>query len=82
MIEEDLLYLNRKEVERLNLLDLDKSKVQLAQFAESDRVSFSDNNGAHKHGRAIRFYKKTISLISNDRHQWKVLPGFPLTSTD
>jgi hypothetical protein len=38
MGEDDLLYLNRMVVERLNLLAQAKSTVQLAQFAEGDRV--------------------------------------------
>ena len=38
MGEDDLLYLNRMVVERLNLLAQARSTVQLAQFAEGDRV--------------------------------------------
>jgi hypothetical protein len=37
MGEEDLLFLNRMVVERLNLLAQARSTVQLAQFAEGDR---------------------------------------------
>lgn len=76
MSEEDLLYLNRMVVERLNLLAQAKSTVQLAQFAEGDRVSFTDNNGTLKHGRVIRLNKKTVSLVTDDGHHWKVSPGF------
>ena len=50
MGEEDLLYLNRMVVERLNLLAQAKSTVQLAQFAEGDRVNFTNNDGTVKHG--------------------------------
>lgn len=76
MSEEDLLYLNRMVVERLNLLAQAKSTVQLAQFAEGDRVSFTDNNGTLRHGRVIRLNKKTVSLVTDDGHHWKVSPGF------
>ena len=41
MGEDDLLYLNRMVVERLNLLAQARSTVQLAQFAEGDRVEFT-----------------------------------------
>ena len=40
MGEQDLLFLNRMVVERLNLLAQARSTVQLAQFAEGDRVQF------------------------------------------
>ena len=40
--EEDLLYLNRMVVERLNLLAQAKSSVQLAQFTVSGRASHVD----------------------------------------
>ena len=82
MSEEDLLYLNRMVVERLNLLAQAKSTVQLAQFAEGDRVSFTDNAGTLKHGRVIRLNKKTVSLVTDDGHHWKVSPGFLRKSTD
>ncbi len=48
MGEEDLLYLNRMVVERLNLLDQAKSTVELAQFAEGDRVQFAGSDGSTK----------------------------------
>ena len=38
MGEQDLLFLNRMVIERLNLLAQATSTVQLAQFAEGDRV--------------------------------------------
>ena len=44
MGEQDLLFLNRMVVERLNLLAQARSTVQLAQFAEGDRVQFTAND--------------------------------------
>ena len=54
MGEEDLLYLNRMVVERLNLLAQAKSTVELAQFAEGDRVQFTASDGSVKHGIVMR----------------------------
>ncbi|MBN9368945.1 MAG: hypothetical protein J0H59_18225, partial [Comamonadaceae bacterium] len=48
MGEEDLLYLNRMVVERLNLLAQARSTVELAQFAEGDRVQFMASDGSVK----------------------------------
>lgn len=75
MGEEDLLFLNRMVVERLNLLAQAKSTVQLAQFAEGDRVEFTTQDGAVKHGVVVRLNKKTASLSTDDAQNWKVSPA-------
>jgi transposase-like protein len=75
MGEEDLLFLNRMVVERLNLLAQARSTVQLAQFAEGDRVEFTTNDGALKRGSVVRLKKKTASLLTDDGQQWKVSPA-------
>jgi hypothetical protein len=82
MSEAYLLYLNRMVVERLNLLAQAKSTLQLAQFAEGDRVSFTANDGTIKNVRVMRLNKKTVSLLTNDGQQWKVSPALLRKSTD
>lgn len=57
MGEDDLLYLNRMVVERLNLLAQAKSTVQLAQFTEGDRVQFTTNDGIVKHATVVKLNK-------------------------
>jgi hypothetical protein len=74
MGEEDLRYLNRMVVERLNLLAQARCTVQLAQFAEGDRVCFTTNDGADKHAVVLRLNKKTASLLTDDGQNWKVSP--------
>jgi hypothetical protein len=76
MSEDDLLYLNRMVVERLNLLAQARSTVQLAQFAEGDRVQFTTSDGTVKHGVIVKLNKKTASLQADDGHYWKVSPSF------
>lgn len=75
MGEEDLLYLNRMVVERLNLLAQAKSTVELAQFTEGDRVHFTVTDGSVKHGIVLRLNKKTASVHTDDGQSWKVSPG-------
>lgn len=75
MGEEDLLYLNRMVVERLNLLAQAKSTVELAQFAEGDRVQFTASDGNVKHGVVLRLNKKTASVRTDEGQSWKVSPG-------
>lgn len=75
MGEEDLLFLNRMVIERLNLLAQVRSTVQLAQFAEGDRVEFTTQDGTVKHGVVVRLNKKTASLRTDDAQNWKVSPA-------
>ena len=75
MSEEDLLFLNRMVVERLNLLAQARSTVQLAQFAEGDRVEFTTSDGVIKQGVVVRLNKKTASLRTDDAQSWKVSPS-------
>ena len=75
MGEQDLIYLNRMVVERLNLLAQAKSTVQLAQFSEGDRVGFTTQDGTLKRGVIVRLNKKTASLRTDDGQNWKVSPG-------
>jgi len=57
MGEEDLLFLNRMVLERLNLLAQARSTVQLAQFAEGDRVEFTTHDGLVKRAIVLRLNK-------------------------
>lgn len=75
MGEQDLLFLNRMVVERLNLLAQARSTVQLAQFAEGDRVQFTANDGSTQHGMVMRLNKKTASVLTDDGQNWKVSPA-------
>ncbi|QNP49107.1 hypothetical protein [Diaphorobacter aerolatus] len=82
MGEEDLLYLNRMVIERLNLLAQVKSTVQLAQFTEGDRVEFTTNQGVIKRGTIVRLNKKTASLRTDDGQDWKVSPSLLRKASD
>jgi hypothetical protein len=75
MDEEDLLFLNRMVLERLNLLAQARSTVQLAQFAEGDRVEFTTHDGLVKRAIVLRLNKKTASLHTDDGQNWKVSPA-------
>lgn len=75
MSEADLRYLNHMVVERLKLLTQARSTVQLAQFAQGDRISFTTRDGTELHGTIVRLNKKTVSLRADDGSLWKVSPG-------
>ena len=75
MGEEDLIYLNRMVVERLNLLAQAKTTVKLAQFAEGDRVHFTISDGNIKHAVVLRLNKKTASVLTDEGQRWNVSPS-------
>ncbi|MCK9470099.1 MULTISPECIES: hypothetical protein [Alcaligenaceae] len=74
MSEADLVYLNRMVVERLNLLAQARSTVQLARFAQGDRICFTASDGTEKHGTVLRLNKKTVSVCTDDNQRWNVSP--------
>ena len=49
--------------------------MQLAQFAEGDRVQFTANDRSIKHGMIMRLNKKTASVLTDDGQNWKVSPA-------
>ncbi len=75
MGEEDLRFINRLVVERLNLLAQARSTVQLAQFAVGDRVQFTLSDGTVMRATVMRLNKKTASLRTGDGRHWTVSPG-------
>ncbi|NQU47200.1 MAG: hypothetical protein HQ519_01015 [Planctomycetes bacterium] len=73
--EEDLRFLNRLIVERLKLLSQAKSTVLMAEFSTGDRVRFTSSEGRTTEGWIVRLNKKTVSIDTDDGHQWRVPPG-------
>lgn len=73
--EEDLLFLNRLIVERLKLISQAKSTSLMASFTKGDRVGFQAPDGRMLEGIVLRLNKKTVSVATDDGHQWNVAPG-------
>lgn len=73
--EEDLLFLNRLIVERLKLISQAKSTRLMASFTKGDRVGFQAPDGRKLEGIVLRLNKKTVSVATDDGHQWNVAPG-------
>ena len=74
--EDDLRFLNRLIVERLNLIHQARSTYMLAHFSVGDRVRFSTGSGEQKSGVVVRLNKKTASIATHDGQHWKVHPGY------
>lgn len=73
--EEDLLFLNRLIVERLNLISQARSTSLMTSFTKADRVGFQAPDGRMLEGIVLRLNKKTVSVATDDGHQWNVAPG-------
>lgn len=73
--EEDLLFLNRLIVERLNLISQARAITLMTSFTRGDRVGFQAPDGRMLEGMVLRLNKKTVSVATDDGHQWNVAPG-------
>lgn len=73
---EDLLFLDRAIIERLNLMAQAKSTLLMADFHAGERVRFQGPDGISKAGVIIRLNRKTASIRTDDGYRWNVFPGF------
>ena len=71
--EEDLRFLNRLIVNRLDFLQQVNSSVEMTKFAAGDRVNFLHNGGLIS-GVITRFNKKTVTVIADGGLRWTVPP--------
>jgi hypothetical protein len=71
----DLRFLNSLIVERLKILYQMKSSIQMSSFSIGDKVNFQVSAGCVKRGIIHRLNKKTVTIITEDNHQWNVAPG-------
>ncbi|GAB2897365.1 hypothetical protein GCM10027046_28640 [Uliginosibacterium flavum] len=74
--EAELIDLNRRVVTRLRFLQDVRTHSQMLNFSVGDRVGFKTNDGRTIFGILTRYNKKTVTLITEDGHQWNVAPGF------
>lgn len=73
--EEDLLFLNRLIVERLNLISQARATTLMTSFTRGDRVGFQAPDGRVVEGVVLRLNRKTVGVATDDGHQWNVAPG-------
>ena len=73
--EEDLRFLNRLIVERLKLISQARATTLMISFTKGDRVGFRAPDGRALSGMVLRLNKKTISIATDDGHQWNVAPA-------
>ncbi len=74
--EDELIALNRRIVERLELLRQARTYDAMACFETGDSVTFTPECGHVVVGTVVRLNKKTITVVAKDGRQWRVAPSF------
>jgi hypothetical protein len=73
--EDNLRFLNRMIVERLKLISQARATTLMVSFTKDDRVGFQASDGRKIEGTVLHLNKKTVSIVTDDGHQWNVSPG-------
>ncbi|MDP2807928.1 MAG: hypothetical protein Q8O74_07320 [bacterium] len=74
---DDLIIINRMLVERIKLLRRKGDMDEMTRYKIGETVSFN-SHGRMITGRIIRFNLKSVSILTDDSHQWNVSPGLLL----
>src|SRR5271154_5962627 len=64
------------ERERLRFLEQMRAHARMLNFSIGDRVCFESGNRGLIEGILTRYNKRTVTVITDDRRQWNVSPGF------
>ncbi len=75
LTEAELIDLNRRIVERLRLLQQMRAHKTMLEFRIGDRVAFRANGPGLVEGMLTRYNRKSVTVITDDGHQWNVAPG-------
>ena len=78
--EDDLVELNRRIVERLQLLRSAKSLAQVARFSVGMVVEFDADDGRTISGTVARLNQRTVTVVSASG-RWRVSPSLLRTAT-
>jgi hypothetical protein len=74
--EAQLVELNHRIVARLRTLQEARMTQQMQSFRVGDRVSFHAPGHDPKTGIVIKCNRKTVTVVTDDQHQWNVAPVF------
>jgi uncharacterized protein YkvS len=71
---DELIFLNRKIVERIKFMQKARAMTTMQKFNIGDLVSFKDGDETVI-GKVVRFNQRTVSLITDTRVRWNVAPA-------
>ena len=75
LTEAELIDLNRRIVERLRLLQQMRAHQRMLEFRIGDRVAFQADGRGAVEGMLTRYNRKSVTVITDDGHQWNVAPA-------
>jgi hypothetical protein len=70
----ELEALNHRVVERLKYLDTVNAQQAMMAFNIGTQVSFDSSRYGRVFGTIIKFNRKTVVVLTEDRRQWRVPP--------
>lgn len=73
---EELIQLNKDIVNHVKLRRERESQSQMNRFDLGDTVSFETQEGKIVTGEIIRFNKKSVTIVTDDKDQWRVHPKY------
>jgi hypothetical protein len=76
LTEAELIDFNRKIVERFRFLQQMRAHKQMLEFRIGDRVAFQADGRGTVEGMLTRYNRKSVTVITDDRHHWTVAPDF------
>ncbi len=74
--EAELVELNQRIVARLKYLQEARTHHQMLSYSVGDRVRFHPPGHDPKTGVIVKYNRKTVTVITDDHHQWNVAPVF------
>jgi hypothetical protein len=75
LTEDELIALNRRIIERLQLMRSARQLVQLAHFSIGMRVEFTADDGRVMRGEITRLNRKTATVSCDAAGHWRVAPA-------
>lgn len=76
LTEAELVELNHRIVARLKFLQEARTHHQMLRFDVGDRVRFQPPGHDPKAGVIIKYNRKTVTVVTDDHHQWNLAPVF------
>jgi hypothetical protein len=74
--EAELVDLSRRIAARLKFMQETRTHHQMLRFDVGDRVRFEPPGHEPKTGVIVKHNRKTVTVVTDDHHQWNVAPVF------
>jgi hypothetical protein len=75
LTEEELVHLSHVIVERVRVMQQLRAHSAMVNFRIGQRVRFITTDGRTIRGTLTRYNRKSVTLVTDDGHQWRVSPS-------